>query len=912
MHHLSTAERTTRSSKAKNLQYGLEDPEQAEKQLSAQLKAMGLYAANTLGDGNCLFRALSDQLYGYPNQHLHIRHVICDYLQAHPEKYAGFVDDAKPFDAYVRNMRIQGTYGGHLELSAFAHLKRKEIKIVQPNLVYVVAADADDDEENAAHQRSSEPVESGIGSASLTADGLPPTARQLRKIRRESKAPPPSTSSATAPNTPNGSLSQSSQHSASSSTSTVPSSSTPSKASTSVPVSANTALAPVSNVISSPAAREMLRTQPSPSSSRAAVQAAATPPRTPAAPVIVEAAGPLYIAYHNWEHYSSIRNLDGPHSGLPKIKEKPINQAALAEEFSSIAAKAARRGGLPLGKGKGKANTRPGTSSLDSEQPTEEEKLILESAPGHSLFEVRQLLTLLGSWEDVVEKLVAEDAEAPRPVANRSSSPNKGQDRIPRPTSAHSRSASPIKAPLGQESNRYARRGSGAASEDAIVITDDDDDMHHSQMLSNPAQRIGPSSSSSRLPHSQHHQQHPLTLEATAGAWRAGSPSSVGTAASARSSATARTTTTSTSTSTVPTSDDWNPRVGTSKAADKHHPLADDDLADEQYLALSPDSTTTAREMSVLADDESQKVLQPLGISPAALAEMNGEGRMSPSGFKRKAHQGHDVGADGDEDSELSNKRFSPARGQFVEQPTTAACAIGRPHIVPSSVSPSIASSSSPRPSGEHQSRPSADVLSGQVIKSGLSRFDAISIGSGSSSDSDVPIGLLLRTSMKGGSAAMGLDGRDSDVELAMSRRSVPIVKGQWTSERKSGGSTNTSGDDASIATSRPRRSAATPIDYRASALGRSGAPGPGQTVNTVSSTSSSSSSGAHPSGALSKRAKRDQKRAEKVEKERAKARARRLGRGLGIAEDEDSEDEDEHETQGSAPTQFSFRELRI
>lgn len=35
-----------------------------------------------------------------------------------------------------------GTYGGHLELSAFAHLKRKNVKVIQPGLVYVIEWDA--------------------------------------------------------------------------------------------------------------------------------------------------------------------------------------------------------------------------------------------------------------------------------------------------------------------------------------------------------------------------------------------------------------------------------------------------------------------------------------------------------------------------------------------------------------------------------------------------------------------------------------------------------------------------------------------------------------------------------------------------------------------------------------------------
>lgn len=33
---------------------------------------------------------------------------------------------------------ISGTYGGHLELSAFAHYSRRDVKVIQPGLVYVI------------------------------------------------------------------------------------------------------------------------------------------------------------------------------------------------------------------------------------------------------------------------------------------------------------------------------------------------------------------------------------------------------------------------------------------------------------------------------------------------------------------------------------------------------------------------------------------------------------------------------------------------------------------------------------------------------------------------------------------------------------------------------------------------------
>lgn len=82
---------------------------------------MSLYASQTSGDGNCLFRALSDQFYGRPDHHARLRQEICDYLAASPDRYAGFVDIEKPFDEYVGTMRQNGESFDSQCLSLFAH-----------------------------------------------------------------------------------------------------------------------------------------------------------------------------------------------------------------------------------------------------------------------------------------------------------------------------------------------------------------------------------------------------------------------------------------------------------------------------------------------------------------------------------------------------------------------------------------------------------------------------------------------------------------------------------------------------------------------------------------------------------------------------------------------------------------------
>lgn len=342
-------ERITRSSRAKH-SYALDDPEQVERDLNAQLKRMGLYAANTTGDGNCLFRALSDQLYGHSARHAQLRQETCDHLAARPEKFAGFVDD-KPFDQYIKLMRENGTYGGHLELHAFAQMKQKQIKIVQPGIVYVVEGVDDSpearrlrDEKEQERLRIQSSIQAGTESAPLTE-------RQQRKQKRdEAKRDKKPTK-----------LAQHDEASESSSTCTQP---------------------------AADATRSASRTSPF-SSSPGSYQGTSAA----SAPQLAEAYGPLYIAYHNWEHYSSIRNLEGPHSGLPRIKEQSIASAGAAAAASADNGKAIK-------------------DAANEAELTREEKMVLQSISGdHDLDEVRRLLEEnQNDWAHVVELILEKDA----------------------------------------------------------------------------------------------------------------------------------------------------------------------------------------------------------------------------------------------------------------------------------------------------------------------------------------------------------------------------------------------------------------------------------------------------------------------------------------------------------------------
>lgn len=249
--------------------------------------------------------------------------------------YAGFVETGRPFDAYVREMRELGTYGGHLELSAFAHCLQKPIRIVQPGYVYIVACDDGSLKARASRERRERERKRALASTDAHAS----TARRGR---------------------------------------------------------------------------------------RGALSEKATEITVP------ECVGPLHIAYHSWEHYSSLRNVKGPHSGPPCIVSEDMND-----------------------------DTHQDTEASASPAIKEAEKWIEMSVPGHYSRQcIRRLLRKYGEWEAVVEELLRREAEGGTSSDDQtrlSSSSSTASERT-------SESGSPEPA-LTPRAQRAARRSKRHASE---------------------------------------------------------------------------------------------------------------------------------------------------------------------------------------------------------------------------------------------------------------------------------------------------------------------------------------------------------------------------------------------------------------------------------------------------------------
>ena len=56
-------------------------------------------------DGNCLFRALGDQVYCDPNLHAHIRNLCANYMQEEEKYFSEFEIHSLNYTKYISDLR---------------------------------------------------------------------------------------------------------------------------------------------------------------------------------------------------------------------------------------------------------------------------------------------------------------------------------------------------------------------------------------------------------------------------------------------------------------------------------------------------------------------------------------------------------------------------------------------------------------------------------------------------------------------------------------------------------------------------------------------------------------------------------------------------------------------------------------
>lgn len=99
---------------------------------NAQLRPFGVCLRSIGGDGNCLFRALADQMSGSQERHAEYRAAVVDYMRRHPADFAPFVWETT-FDQYCAKMARGGEWGGAAELAAAGRCYAVHIAVHQYN-----------------------------------------------------------------------------------------------------------------------------------------------------------------------------------------------------------------------------------------------------------------------------------------------------------------------------------------------------------------------------------------------------------------------------------------------------------------------------------------------------------------------------------------------------------------------------------------------------------------------------------------------------------------------------------------------------------------------------------------------------------------------------------------------------------
>lgn len=105
-----------------------DDNDDREHQFEMELRrAKSLEVRRMAEDGNCLFRAVADQVYGDAEMHGETRQMCIDYMEKERDHFSQFVTES--FSAYCKRKRRDKVYGNNLEIQAMAEMYNRPIHI---------------------------------------------------------------------------------------------------------------------------------------------------------------------------------------------------------------------------------------------------------------------------------------------------------------------------------------------------------------------------------------------------------------------------------------------------------------------------------------------------------------------------------------------------------------------------------------------------------------------------------------------------------------------------------------------------------------------------------------------------------------------------------------------------------------
>jgi len=116
-----------KSSKKKSKRSDIDELEEKfQKQLARYNYDLHIVSA----DGNCLFRSISDQIYGTDKHNLIIREKCMDYIEKNSVFYSQYIEGGeKQMPAYIERKRKDGIWGDNMEIQALSEIYKRPIEI---------------------------------------------------------------------------------------------------------------------------------------------------------------------------------------------------------------------------------------------------------------------------------------------------------------------------------------------------------------------------------------------------------------------------------------------------------------------------------------------------------------------------------------------------------------------------------------------------------------------------------------------------------------------------------------------------------------------------------------------------------------------------------------------------------------
>ena len=96
--------------------------DEIDEKFKKKLESLGYFIREVGGDGNCLFRSVSEQVEGNEHNFQEYREKCVNYMKENKDIFAPFIEDDEPFDKYIERMSQNSEWGGNLEIYALSKL----------------------------------------------------------------------------------------------------------------------------------------------------------------------------------------------------------------------------------------------------------------------------------------------------------------------------------------------------------------------------------------------------------------------------------------------------------------------------------------------------------------------------------------------------------------------------------------------------------------------------------------------------------------------------------------------------------------------------------------------------------------------------------------------------------------------